>query len=212
MNKKNININDGNDHTKLLANLRELAPSRPLRLHEHWSIAERQATRLHEVLGETGPAAQLDWLAGNKVPGLIVVLQPRWKMEGLSGMTTWTPNEGWVIGINKGNIHTRRRFTLAHEFKHVLDANHDKITYRGLDDKRELIANYFAACYLMPKLWLRRAWTGGLQDPEALAGLFNVSLDAMRRRLRYLGYLEDEPKRVTTTYFRASLSDLRAAG
>lgn len=211
MNKKHINVKDGDDHAELLVELRRLAPSRPLMLHEHWSIAERQAARLHELLGQTGPAARLDWLAGNQVPGLTVVMQPQWKMEGVSGMTTWTANDGWVIGINKGNIHTRRRFTLAHEFKHVLDANHDKITYEGLADKRELIANYFAACYLMPKVWLRRAWTGGLQDPEALAGLFNVSLDAMRRRLRYLGYLEDGPKRTTPTYFRKSLARVRAA-
>jgi hypothetical protein len=36
------------------------------------------------------------------------------------------------IGVNKGNPHARRRFTLCHEVKHVLDADRDKITYKDL--------------------------------------------------------------------------------
>jgi hypothetical protein len=71
------------------------------------------------------------------------------------------------IGVNKGNPHARRRFTLCHELKHVLDADRDKITYKDLTpEQRESIADWFAACYLMPKPWLRRAWTRGIQDPD----------------------------------------------
>lgn len=173
-----------------------------MQLWEHQRIAERQATRLLRLLGQTGPAVDLAWLTTMK--RVTVALLPRWKMEGLSGMTTWDNNH-WVIGINKGNPHARRRFTLCHEFKHALDANRDRVTYRHINDnQRELIADYFAACLLMPKTWLRRAWTSGIQDPEALAGLFNVSLPAMQRRLRYLGYLDDEPDRATASYFRSA--------
>lgn len=196
----------------LLGMLRRLMPARPLRLHEHLQITERQATALHELLSQRGPAAEFDWLAGNEFPGLTVVLQPRWKMEGLSGMSTWTAADGWVIGVNKGNPHARRRFTLGHELKHVLDANRDKITYRGITDaQREYIADYFAACYLMPKLWLRRSWTRGLQDPEALAGLFKVSRQAMDKRLRYLGFVDDDADRSTVSYFRLDTSALDLA-
>ncbi len=46
-------------------------------------------------------------------------------------MTTWDDGH-WVIGINQGNSHARRRFTLGHELKHVLDADRDRITYRGI--------------------------------------------------------------------------------
>lgn len=147
-----------------------------------------------------------------ELPKVQVVLVPQWRMDGLSGMTAWK-DDRWVIGINKGNPPARRRFTLLHEFKHALDANRDSVTYKGLSNpQRELIADYFAACYLMPKLWLRRAWTRGIQDPEALAGLFKVSRQAMDKRLRDLGYTDSEPERTLASYFRedALPSDLAA--
>jgi Zn-dependent peptidase ImmA (M78 family) len=184
----------------VLATLRKMVPTRRLRVYEHLTLAERQTTKLHELLGQRAPAADLSWLMG--LTKIRVVLLPRWKMDGLSGMTTWDDGR-WVIGVNKGNAHARRRFTLCHEFKHALDANRDKLTYQGITAaQRERIADYFAACYLMPKLWLRRAWTSGIQDPEALAGLFGVSQVAMQHRLRYLGFVDDEPERPAITYFR----------
>jgi hypothetical protein len=63
----------------------------------------------------------------------------------------------------------------------------------------------------MPKLWVRRAWTSGIQDPEALAGLFHVSQLAMEKRLRYLGFLDEDPTRTVASYFRrASKTDVAA--
>lgn len=186
----------------LVRGLRGLMPLRPLAYWEHLLIAERQATRLLHDLDQIEPGTSLDWLTTNRFDFVQVVLVPRWRMEGLSGMTTWK-DDRWVIAVNKGNPPARRRFTLAHELKHALDANRDKITYRGISARqREKIADYFSACYLMPKLQLRRAWTHGLQDPEALAGLFKVSLEAMAHRLRYLQYIDDEPNRSLSTYFR----------
>lgn len=193
----------------LVALLRRRLPGRALRFYEHLMLAEKQATALHELLRQTGPAADLAWLT--RLKKVTVVMQPRWKMEGLSGMSTWDDGR-WIIGINRGNSHARRRFTLCHEFKHVLDADRDKITYAGLDaNQREAIADWFAASYLMPKAWLRRAWTGGLQDPDALAGLFGVSLPAMEKRLRYLGYVDSEPDRALASYFRSATNQLDQA-
>jgi hypothetical protein len=188
---------------KLLIALRRLMPLRRLAYWEHLIIAERQAERLHGLLGQTEPGISLDWLTDGHLGNIEVVLESRWRMEGLSGMTSWADGH-WVIGVNKGNPQARRRYTLCHEFKHVLDAHRDKITYKGLSDsQRERIADYFAACYLMPKVWVRRAWVTGIQDPEALAGLFKVSVQAMEKRLKYLQFLDDEPDRSVTTYFRA---------
>ncbi|WP_375477498.1 ImmA/IrrE family metallo-endopeptidase [uncultured Jatrophihabitans sp.] len=165
-------------------------------------IAERQATQLLGLLDQTEPGVSLEWLTDGSLRNVDVVMTPRWRMESLSGMTTWRDGR-WVIGINKGQPQARRRFTLGHELKHVVDAHRDKITYQNITpDQRERIADYFAACYLMPKMWLRRVWARGIQDPEALAGLFKVSEAAMRRRLTYLQYLNDEPDRATSTYFR----------
>ena len=210
MNTKNEKSEPQAPKRDVLKPLRSLQPTRRLRGFEHLQIAERQATELHSMLKQTGPPADLAWLMDHD--GITVVLVPRWKMDGRSGMSTWTEGQ-WVIGINRGNPHARRRFTLCHEFKHVLDASRDRLTYQGLSDgQREQIADYFAACSLMPKTWVRRAWTSGIQDPEAFAGLFNVSLQAMERRLRYLGFIEDEPDRPVASYFRFSgLQGKRAA-
>lgn len=184
----------------LINSVRTLMPSRKLQLFEHLLIAERQASRLHQLLGATGPSADLGWVT--KLNTVQLVLQPRWKMGGISGLTTWDDGH-WVIGVNKSHPHVRRRFTLAHEIKHLVDANRDKITYIGIaDEQREQIANYFAACYLMPLTWLRKSWMGGLRDPEALAGLFKVSPEAMNRRLSYLGFIDNAPERPIATYFR----------
>jgi hypothetical protein len=197
---KNQQPEDNLKRDDIIVSLRRLIPTRQLRVFEHLVLAERQATKLHDLLGQSAPAADLGWVTELKT--VTVVLQPRWRMDGLSGMSTWTDGQ-WVVGINKSNPHARRRFTLCHELKHILDANRDKITYEGLtDSQREHVADYFAACYLMPKTWVRRAWTGGIQEPEALAGLFNVSLAAMEKRLRYLGFVDSEPDRPVATYFR----------
>lgn len=191
---------NNNTPQDIMATLRRLVPTRPLRMFEHLKLAEQQAAKLHNLLGQSAAPAGLGWLM--ELPNITVVLQPRWKMDGLSGMSTWTDDQ-WVIGVNKGNPHTRRRFTLCHELKHILDADRDKITYKGLNPvQREQVADYFAACVLMPKVWLRRAWTSGIQDPEALAGLFVVSTQAMDKRLRYLGFVDDEPERSIASYFR----------
>lgn len=205
----NTNKKQAANRDNLMSDLRAMMPTRTLRAWEHLATAELQATRLHDSLKQTGPAADLAWIM--ELPQLKVVLVPRWKMEGLSGMTTWQ-DDHWLIGINHGNPHARRRFTLGHEFKHALDANRDRLTYKGVSAaQREYIADYFAACYLMPKLWLRRAWTSGIHDPEALAGLFNVSRQAMDKRLRFLGFVDDEPQRPVATYFRLASASLPVA-
>lgn len=186
----------------LLAQLRRTMPLRPLAYYEHLIIAERQATQLLGLLDQHEPGVSLAWLADGSLDNIDIAMVPRWKMETTSGFSKWQDGR-WLIGVNKGQPHARRRFTLAHEFKHILDAHRDKITYTHIDDnQRERIADYFAATYLMPKLQLRRAWAKGVQDPEALAGLFKVSLAAMTKRLKYLQYLDDEPERSTASYFR----------
>ncbi len=53
----------------------------------------------------------------------------------------------------------------------------------------------------MPRKLVKQAWTGGIQDPEALAFSFRVSVESMRIRLTYLGFLDD-PQRPVETLFR----------
>lgn len=52
----------------------------------------------------------------------------------------------------------------------------------------------------MPRMVVKRAWANGIQDIEALAGLFKVSCAAMQVRLDYLGLTDTE--RPVETYFR----------
>ncbi len=88
---------------------------------------------------------------------------------------------------------------MAHELKHALDAPLAATLYaprRNLSPhlQRERTANHFAACLLMPRSWVKRAYYDrGIRDVPALARRFQVSRDAMRVRLDVLG-LTDEAR------------------
>ncbi|HZN17009.1 MAG TPA: ImmA/IrrE family metallo-endopeptidase [Micromonosporaceae bacterium] len=128
-------------------------------------------------------------------PKVELQLAPRFKMDGLFGLTTFTHGR-YLIVINKNDSHVRRRFTLAHEFRHLLDYTAAPTIHKSLGygnearqaQQIENICNHFAACLLVPRNWIKRAWANGLQDVSTLAVMFNVSEEAMDRRLRFLGY------------------------
>ncbi len=67
-------------------------------------------------------------------------------------------------------------------------------------ERIEQACEYFDACLLMPRVWMKRAYYGeGIQDVPSLARLFNVSWLAMRVRLEQLGFVpkpeaDDAPK------------------
>ena len=97
-----------------------------------------------------------------------------------------------MIAINGAEPWTRRRFTLAHELKHVLDNPYIEMLYPGRDgtpsgQRAETICDYFAACLLMPRLSVKAAWGQGNQRPDDLAAHFGVSRAAMGLRLHQLG-------------------------
>ncbi|MBV9487128.1 MAG: ImmA/IrrE family metallo-endopeptidase [Frankiaceae bacterium] len=186
--------------------LRSVMPMRALTLSEAFAVAELQATKLLELLELRSPSVDIAKVA--ELPKIEVHLEPRHRMPTLAGFSQWSDGR-WLIVINKDSVPGRRRFTLAHEFKHIIDHNAARIAYRniGHGDKRrhdqqiELICNHFAACVLMPRTWVKRAWANGIQGEEELAGLFKVSVEAMHTRLVYLGFLEDTRKPLAE-YFR----------
>ncbi len=119
--------------------------------------------------------------------------------RGLSGASGWQDGH-WLVAINKKDSLTRRRFTLAHEFKHILDASTYAQAYRNLgadqEDREaimEEVADCFAANLLMPQLWVARAIRADIRDLQRLAALFVVSPYAMRRRLRDLDLKIEAP-------------------
>ncbi|MYZ33926.1 MULTISPECIES: ImmA/IrrE family metallo-endopeptidase [unclassified Streptomyces] len=188
-------------HTFIIKKLRALMPTRPLELHEARSIAERQATLLLELLGQRGPTVDVSLIAD--LPRIEVKVEPNLNLGGISGFSQWSRGR-WLIVVNRDENERRRRFTLSHEFKHVLDHPFINEIYKGLganDEERhrmtEQICDYFAACLLMPRNWLKRAWASGIQSPAALAAMFNVSEVAMKIRLRHLRLI-DSPTRAVS--------------
>lgn len=173
----------------ILTELRSLTPIRPLRFAEGLRIAELQAARLLAAAGvEDGP-----------VPESVITDLPRIQVErlyplGVSGFSQWAKGR-WLIVLNGGEVPTRQRFSLAHEFKHVLDSPYIAALYpadmgQSADDRAERICDHFAGCLLMPRPWVKRAWAQGMQDADRLAAHFDVSRPAMEVRLRQIGLTE----------------------
>ncbi|MGH2554569.1 MAG: ImmA/IrrE family metallo-endopeptidase [Actinomycetota bacterium] len=137
------------------------------------------------------------------MPENVIASFPRIQVDRLSpipvsGSAHWAKGR-WVIVLNGAEPLVRQRFSLAHEFKHVLDAPFDKFLYPAAwgmtsHERAEQVADYFAACLLMNKVWMRRAWTSGIQRLPALARRFGVSQSAMSIRLLQMG-LVDPPAR-----------------
>jgi Zn-dependent peptidase ImmA (M78 family) len=114
--------------------------------------------------------------------------------------------------LNRSEPLQRQRFSLLHEFKHVLDfPDADRLhgrlgsgNPRVQADQIELIANEFAGQVLMPKRLVVSAWLK-TQDLTLTANLFNVSPEAMATRLTKLGLLGAAPAR-PRGYFRLTAS------
>jgi Zn-dependent peptidase ImmA (M78 family) len=192
--------------------LRDIMPARPVSSTEAYMLAERQATELLRQLGVHQvpvPVARI-----NELPRVEIRVEPQHRMADKSGFSHHWENGHWLIVVNRSEVPGRRRFTLAHEFKHVLDHPVASIAYARFgygDPKRqqrqiEQVCDYFAACLLMPRPVVKRAWCSGIQDIEALAGLFKVSMSAMQIRLDYLGLTDSEQP--VETYFRRKTPDI----
>src|SRR5207248_3291062 len=148
------------NQASVLYRLRQLAPRRPLTQFEAYRIAELQANRLLKWSAIDSPGTPSEIVSG--LPFVEVVVR-----GGLpvSGLTNWYKPR-WLILLNSSEPMVRRRFSLMHEVKHIID--HDGIAYLypdsfGHDHERraELVADYFAACVLMPKRLVKRRFGEG---------------------------------------------------
>ena len=180
-----------NHNQGTLAILRGLMPSRSLLADEGLRIAELQATMLRRLLGVHGPTFPTEAL---DLPRVHISFDPDLPT---SGMTFWD-GSNWMILINAGEAPTRQRFSLLHEFKHIID---HPIRHRlfGADAAQdapaaERSADYFAACALMPKLHVKRHWGQGPRTIRAMTRIFHVSPAAMKYRLDQLGLSHASPR------------------
>ncbi|GLZ40936.1 ImmA/IrrE family metallo-endopeptidase [Actinokineospora sp. NBRC 105648] len=196
--------------SNVVREVRSLTPAYPLADYQARGIAERQAAKLLELLDIT--VAPVDIGRIIELPRLNVMVCSSKQMGGLSGLSEWHKG-AWRIAINRDDSATRRRFTLAHELKHVLDHPFMRVLYTDRDGRTdptyvENICDYFAACLLMPRAWVKEAWSTGTQDVDNLARRFRVSPAAMSRRLSDLGLVGPHPRhfpdRSVVRYFRAA--------
>jgi Zn-dependent peptidase ImmA (M78 family) len=98
-----------------------------------------------------------------------------------------------VILVASDEAPVRQRFSLGHELAHVIlhpdvDRMLPTTATAAAEVRLEQACEYFAACLLMPRLLVKRAYYDeGIQDLASLARLFNVSWVAMRVRMEQLG-------------------------
>ncbi|ABD10293.1 hypothetical protein ThrDRAFT_01720 [Frankia casuarinae] len=200
----------------ILTRVREIIPVRAITQGEALILAERQAALLLQLLAIR--AVPVDVFKISELPNVEVQVKPRYEMSAIAelpetsevgGVTHMRRDGRTVFTINREDPVGRRRFSLAHEVKHLIDDPAVEIMYAkfgyGKPENRarqiERVCDHFAACFLMPRTVLKRAWVNGLQDLEALAEQFKVSMSAMQIRLKYLG-LTDEEERPASEYFR----------
>jgi Zn-dependent peptidase ImmA (M78 family) len=175
-----------------ITELRGCAPDRVLPPWEARVLAERQANRLLDLQQVDEPA----------VPEQLIEYLPRVRVRFVpartfAGTTKWDGRR-WLILVNRDDTWGRQRFTMAHELKHVIDHPQQAILYANHRFgsphlQAERAADYFAACLLMPKAWIKRAfYDDGIRDPRMLARRFQVSTAAMRVRIEQLQLLEPE--------------------
>jgi hypothetical protein len=192
----------------LIDRLRGLAPHRELTYGESVQVARVQASRLRMWVGGDELAINLVWLLNQRaVPVQLVASH---KLGEESGLTTNHIGGKLQVFINESEPHVRQRFSLLHEFKHVLDFEdadrlHAKLGSGNTHiqhDAIERIANEFAAHVLMPTALVKRHWFM-TQNKELMATMFNVSVEAMTMRLERLGLI-GQPKIKPRLYFRRS--------
>lgn len=173
-----------NPTRSVMASLRTVTPHRDLTFDEALKVAELQAAKLADLcLNDRGIHDQD--IAG--LPRITVTYEDL----AVSGMSHWN-GQTWVISIAKGDSRARQRFTLLHEFKHIVDHGQTTRLYRGgrnrsAAQQAEAAADYFAGCALVGKRPLKSAWGNGIQRVLDLATHFGVSEHAIRVRLAQTG-------------------------
>lgn len=174
------------DSPSVLASLRLLVPTREASFTEALRVAEQQAQRLLRRLNiQDGPVSDELLLDLPRIAIEYVANLPT------SGCSFWdSQRKSWIIQVNAGEPPTRQRFTLFHEYKHIVDHGRAAQLYGTTEDAArhaEQAADYFAGCVLMPRPFVKRAWGNGLQTAAALATHFDVSAVAAEVRISQIG-------------------------
>ena len=181
------------DPQNILATMRQLAPQRQTGEREALQIAKKQAEHLRHILNVHGPRFPHEALMD--IPKVEVEFS---RNMPVSGSTIWN-GKHWLILINAYDSPWRQRFSLAHEFKHIIDHPHRERLYRGKADchphqQSEKAADYFAGCLLISEIQLKHLYLQGIQSPRELGRHFQVSPQAVLYRLRQVGLARSKCK------------------
>jgi len=146
------------------------------------NFCRQRAVELIHELGLTDPPVDVEDVA--KTCGLEVCYVKRGR--GFDGQLI---RERRLIEIWQDVHPHRRRFTIAHEIGHyvlghtTVFCSHDESATGDPRRFNERQANVFASELLMPGTWIRRYCVTLRQDYRVLKQKFNVSDEAMFRRL-----------------------------
>jgi IrrE N-terminal-like domain len=190
----------------LLAELRAVTPNQPLSYGQSIYAARVQAAHYRRWAAANEPAINLIGLIKQRL--IPVNLVPSYRLNGESGLTTNAVDGRLQVFVNHNEPDVRQRFSLLHEWKHVIDFDRADTLHARLGhgntrlraDMIEWVANEFAAHVLMPTGMVKRIWFT-TQDVSLCASLFHVSGEAMTTRLEKLGLI-GESKPAPQIYFR----------
>ncbi|QQM51890.1 ImmA/IrrE family metallo-endopeptidase [Rhodococcus pyridinivorans] len=168
----------------VLTSLRAIIPRRDASFLEALRTAETQAAKLADLIGDERGILEHHL---TELPRLVVIRES----IPVSGMSYWNGRQ-WVIVLSTKEPAVRQRFTLLHEFKHIIDHGHTDGLYHTTHkltaaEQAEAAADYFAGCALVSKRSLKAAWGNGMQRVADLAAHFGVSEPAIRVRLAQTG-------------------------
>ena len=126
----------------------------------------------------------------SSLPGIGVVY-----VRGSSTFALKHLDGSWRILVARDVPHSRQRFALAHEFKHVLDDAVSDRLYLHLPGPQQVVhreaqADWFASSLLMPRVWVHRDRAYGV---AGLADRYGVPSDIMAMRIDSLD--EGKPRR-----------------
>ncbi len=173
--------------------LRALVPYRRLSYEEGLFYAEQQASIFVKLVYVLEPPVAIERLVSEV--GLAVAIKDD-PLQPVPGQSTLDQANGdWTITLNMNPGSADRGFVVAHEIKHILDHGFGATLYRPVDvmtahQRKEHVADYFATCLLMPRLWVERCWRRSAHSVEELAHRFGVSPARMWLRLEALALLE----------------------
>lgn len=185
--------------SSVLATLRSLIPESTLTLAETLQLIDAQAAALRALAGASDTPC---------FPESFVTDIPSLRLDETSlplhGYSFWDPSQSrWVICRRSADTTAERRFTLLHEFAHILWHSHEAELFPGLSEptrKRlaEHAADMFAREVLMPRRLVKSAYCDGVRSSAQLAAHFNVSAKAARSKLAQMDLGGPFPRPFTT--------------